>query len=291
MRPLFNKFLFFNCSLLLISSCSVKEFPAGKFQSTPIVADGNAIDWGLPLRFGNETGALQYAITNDKENLYISIASNDQNTQMKILRSGLKIYIDPKGKKGTDMYIAYPYQDEMDIHMGQRRIQNNDPNVMKKKMIMDADQFSTNGFINMENRIYDATDTSHIKVGMNFDSFNNLVLEAIIPLQYILDKPQFDKKAPNMSIGILVNNMGTQRPGGNGMRIGTEGMRGDGMNGGGMRGGGMNGGGMRGGGMRGGGMRGGGMNGGNYNNSMGNYNNAGKTTPIWYEFKLANQAN
>ena len=66
---------------------------------------------------------------------------------------------------------------------------------------------------------------------------------------------------------------------------------GDGMNGGGMRGGGMNGGGMRGGGMRGGGMRGGGMNGGNYNNSMGNYNNAGKTTPIWYEFKLANQAN
>ena len=35
-------------------NCSPKLAPQGLFKSTPVVADGNADDWTLPLRFSNE---------------------------------------------------------------------------------------------------------------------------------------------------------------------------------------------------------------------------------------------
>ena len=272
----------------LLTNCSPTNFPIGKFQSDPIVADGNASDWGLPLRFGNETGSLQYAITNDRENIYVSVASNDQATQMKMLRAGIKVYIDIKGKKSTDMGLVYPFKDQDELTNRRMGIRNANPNAMKEKMILDANIFSCFGFINMENRIYDLKDTSHIKIGMNYDAYNNLVFEAIIPLKNVLTIPITNTKAPSISVGIIVNNMGgdAQRPNASmaGMnRAEGGGMRGGGMGGGGMRGGGMGGGGMRGGSMGGGGMRGGSMGGGGYGNSG----------PIvnWYEFKLAYQPN
>jgi len=285
---------------IFFANCTPKEFPLGKFQETPIIADGDATDWGLPLRFGSETESIQYAITNDKENIYVSVASNNQVTQMRMLRAGIKIYIDSKGKKRNDVYLSYPFKEDINNDRSPRN--NNmasDPSLIKQKMIMDADLYSTTGFINMENKIYDVKDTSHVKIGMNFDIYNNLVFEAIIPLKNVLVNPIINKKSPSISIGVVVNNMmgsnrqmvgqGNRPEGGEGMGggmrgggMGGGGMRGGGMGGGGMRGGSMGGGGMRGGGMGGGGMRGGGMGGG------GNYNS--KPTINWYEFKLAYQA-
>lgn len=274
-------FLYFSIIALLASYCSPKEYPLGKYQNTAIIADGDATDWGLPLRFGNETGSLQYSITNDLENIYISVASSDQATQMKMLRSGINIFIDPKGKKSKDISLIYPFKESMNMPRGRNENGNSDRNAMKQKMIMDADIFSTKGFINMENRIYDLKDTSHIKVAMNFDIYNNLVFETIIPIKNVINVPIINKKAPSISVGIVINNMGGQRQGGSAGEMsryeGMGGMRG-GM-GGGMRGG------MRGG--MGGGMRGGSGMGGGMRSSMGGNNN----DPIsnWYQFKLAYQ--
>jgi len=293
-KSVYLSFLFF--TIMLFSNCSPKQYEIGRYQNDPILADGDASDWGLPLRFGSEEGSLQYSITNDKENFYISVATNNQQTQMSILRAGLKICFDPKGNKSTNMALIYPYKDPMEAGpRGRNENKKTDPNLIKQKMIMDADIFSTIGFMNMENRIYDLKDTSHFKVGMNFDKYNNLVFEAIVPVKNVITTPINFKKAPSISIGIIINNfaMGGARPNGGGegsnYRGGGEGMgggmRGGGMGGGGMRGGGggMGGGGMRGGGggMGGGGMRGGGMR------SGGDNNYANKQIVNWYQFKLA----
>jgi hypothetical protein len=281
---------------LLFSKCSPKEYPIGKFQSELIIADGDATDWGLPLRFGSEIGSLQYSITNDKENIYISVASSDQMTQMRMLRAGLKIYIDPKGNKSTDICLTYPYKDQMEAPRGRGENRNTDPNAMKQKMLLDADIFNTTGFVNMENRIYDLKDTSHFKIGINYDKYNNLVFEAIIPIKNVIANPINFKKAPSISVGIIVNNMnnfGTRTVNSNGgeaMRSGMGeggGMRG-GMGGGGMRGG-MGGGGMRGG-MGGGGMRGG-MSGGGMRSGGASYNDNNKQIANWHQFKMAFEAN
>jgi hypothetical protein len=273
--------------MVVFSNCSPKQYEVGKYQNDPIIADGDATDWGLPLRFGSEEGSLQYSISNDKENFYISVASNNQQTQMSILRAGLKIYFDPKGNKATDISLIYPYKDPMENNGPRVRNENKntDPNLIKQKMILDADIYTTTGFLNMENRIYDLKDTSHFKVGMNFDKYNNLVFEAIVPIKNVIATPINFMKPPSISIGIIINNLGGGggRPNGNGENANY---RGGGMSRGGM-GGGMGGG--TGGGMRGGGGGGrGGMRGGGAMQAGGSYTGS-KQIVNWYQFKLASE--
>ncbi len=284
--------------LLLIFSytaCSPKEYPVGNYQATTILADGNSKDWSLPLRFGAEDGLLQYNITNDKNNIYVSVATSDQATQMNILRLGIAVYFDTKGKTNKTVGLSFPANEASD---GDRRNfrpiagganKTADQLNFKKQILMDKDIFKAFGFINMDNRIYDVSDTSHIKMGINYDVSGNLVFEAIVPIKNIYDKNFTAQTAPSLSVGIVVNSSGmsprgTNNAGGeSGMRNGGGGMRG----GGGGMGGGMGGGGMRGGGgvgmgggrrSGGGGMRGGGANGGGY---------TPKNSANWYQFKLA----
>src|SRR5271156_1681862 len=84
---------------ILIASCSHQLAPVGHYQDTKITADGNTDDWGLPLRFSNAEHTVQYSVSNDKKNIYLCIVSDDQGTQMRILRTGVSIYFDPKGQK------------------------------------------------------------------------------------------------------------------------------------------------------------------------------------------------
>src|SRR5450432_2678486 len=59
---------------------SVKEWPSGQFK-----ADG-------------ETG-VQYAIDNDGKNLFLAMSIPNFRTQLKMMREGMSLYIDLKGKK------------------------------------------------------------------------------------------------------------------------------------------------------------------------------------------------
>jgi hypothetical protein len=275
-------------------NCSPKEYPLGNFQESPIVADGNSVDWSLPLRFGTEDGAMQYNITNDNNNIYISVATGDQATQMMILRSGISVYIDTKGKKDKSMGLSFPANENTEGDRNNRPRGNGgnktaDQSNFKKQLLMEKDIFKTFGFINMDNRIYDVSDTVAIKMGINYDAFGNLVFETIIPIKHIYNKSFTAKTSPSLSVGIVLNtnNRAENRPAGGGEGRSESGMGGGGMRGGGMGGGGMGGGGMRGGGGMGGmggGRRGGGSMGGA--RAGGGYSVA-KSVANWYQFKLA----
>jgi hypothetical protein len=82
--------------IIFIVSCSPQLAPVGHYQDTNIAADGNAEDWGLPLRFSNASHTFQYSVSNDKKNIYICILTNDPGTQLQMLRSGINIYFDTK---------------------------------------------------------------------------------------------------------------------------------------------------------------------------------------------------
>lgn len=298
----------------LLSNCSPKEYPLGNFQSSPVVADGSISDWSLPLRFGTEDGSMEYNITNDNQNIYISVATNNQATQMRILRAGINIYIDTKGKSDKSMGVLFPVradnlnnnyapnpaakEDNQNFTRGNNRRNNltgeTGPTAanQKKKLLMDNNIFKTFGFINMENNIYDLFDSTAIKMGVNYDQLNNLVIECVIPIKNITNKNFTASNAPSISVGIVLNNINMNR-GATAMGAGgrTGGMEGGGGIGGGRGGmGGGMGGGMRGGGGMGGGRGGGGMRGGA---GMGGQSMGGdrlglnKEVANWYKFKLA----
>ena len=95
-------------AILLLVGCSAKQYAVGNFQQSPIYVDGNSIDWGMPLRFGSQNGALQFNITNDNENVYVCVASSNKTTQMRMLRAGISIYVDVKGKESKSVGITFP---------------------------------------------------------------------------------------------------------------------------------------------------------------------------------------
>lgn len=262
-------------TVLFLVGCSPKLYPVGSFQSSPILVDGNAIDWELPLRFGSEKEALRYSITNDNENIYVCVASDFMPTQIRMLRAGIAIYVDVKGKEGKSMGVNFPFmgkkRNTAPVPMDKNQQSNlrkgnfNDENI-KKLALMEANMFKSFGFLNNANGIFELAAINPIKIGVNYDINDILIIEARIPIKIFYDKELNAQNAPNISVGVELNSI----PGG-------EANRGGQMGGGG--GGGMSRGGV--GGMSRGG--GGGMSRGNISGGAGN--------PVpsinWYPFKLA----
>ena len=94
------------CSIF--AGCGHKLAPLGHYQSTPVVADGQLNDWKQPLRFNYPNYPIQYNITSDEKALYICVATGDEETQLRMLRSGLTIWLDPKGEKDKTIGLFFP---------------------------------------------------------------------------------------------------------------------------------------------------------------------------------------
>ena len=257
--------------VLTFLGCSSKNYTVGTYQNVPISVDGNSADWEMPLRFGNTNGSLQYNITNDNEFVYVCIATSDENTKMRILRAGISIYIDINGKKNKLTGITYPIKE------------NQENNRSRKPNFTKSNSYKCFGFLNDVDGEYYLNANNVIKMSIDYDLNNNLVVEASIPIKSFYTKNLSTTTSPNISLGIVLNNLmsGFNPSRNNANRNYNMG----GMNGG-----------MRGGaGMRtGGGMRGGGMRGGSGMREGGNFSGIDRSglsdsNENWYQFKLAIQ--
>jgi uncharacterized membrane protein YgcG len=250
-------------TVLFLVGCSPKIYPVGKFQSSPIVIDGNAIDWELPLRFVSEKEGLRYSITNDNENIYVCVASDFMPTQMRMLRAGISIYVDIKGQEGKSMGVNFPFMDR-NQQSNLRKGNANNENI-KKLALTESNRYKSFGFLNNANGVYELAEINPIKMGVNYDINDILIIESKIPIKLFHDKELNAQNAPNISVGVELNSL----TGGQASRGGQMGGGGGGMRGG---GGGMSRGGV------GGGMRGANFSGG-----------PGISEPMinWYPFKLA----
>lgn len=239
---------------LYISSCSPKLAPQGHYQDTPVTADGKTDDWHLPLRFSNDKYTYQYNVTNDDKNIYICILSTDNTTQKRIMKNGMTIYFDRKGKKNKDMSLAFPIPKDDDDDMFNRYRERNgypvtpaDQDSTKNKMLKESNVFNTKGFINMENGQFGTDDPKNtIQVALRLNNNDSvLVYEAVVPLTIITGSGLTSKQASrNFSVGIELNAVpgqggggggGGYRPSMGGMRMGMGGMGMGGMRSGGGR--------------------------------------------------------
>jgi hypothetical protein len=78
-----------------------------KYVASSIKVDGRYDDWrDLPSTFLEEQKAV-VAISNDNQNLYLMFRTNDPRWVRTISRSGLTIYVDPKGGKKKDFFVRF----------------------------------------------------------------------------------------------------------------------------------------------------------------------------------------
>ena len=257
---------------LLCGGCLHKMAPDGHYQETPVVADGSAGDWSLPLRFSNESYTLQYNVTNDNKNIYICILSRDEGTAFRMLRAGMTVYFDPKGGEDETIGLHFPLRKQPDPDRVRLRsgapLTNHDNKNEKEELLLQSDFYGTTGFSGIENGQFGVADPkSPFQVAMKLNNQDSLlVYELVVPIKNVLGMDLNARtKKRNFSVGIILNAVqawGGNRNGGNRPSFGGGG-------------GGMH--------MSMGGGRGGGGGRRNYNGSN---NTVSKEETSWYKFRL-----
>ncbi|OIQ97456.1 hypothetical protein GALL_204660 [mine drainage metagenome] len=201
--------LFFFLVIIVFVSCTHNLAPQGQYQSSAIVADGNASEWEMPLRFANKYYTISYNITNDKKNIYIVVVSKDDEMEKRILRSGITIYFDPKGENNRKISLTYPERKAGVLNINPRngRPIINDTSNTKHAMVLKSDTYDVKGFYELQDGRFSVKDKrSKIQVGLKTDVDSGLVYEAVIPINYVLENGLTDKALKkNFSIGIVVH--------------------------------------------------------------------------------------
>lgn len=241
-----------------------------KLQPPPanIVIDGDIKEWGDSLRYYNAEKQLNFAIANDKDNLYMAIRISDRSEQFRILRSGITFSVDTKGKKKESFSLTFPLNVQSSTPTFDMRGENpaditqQDRDELMRERLTTLRGIKVVGFKEIEGDMITTSNTYGIQAAINYDANGELVCEAAIPLKFF----HADEIAKNeWAFNFKIN--GFKRPAGNAGGeqevVSGRGGRGGGGGFGGAGGGGTFGGGGRGGGRggRGGGMRGGGAGG------------------------------
>ena len=273
-------FLIASISLIFLLSCS-KEVTNSLWHNKDIIQEKESGDLETPLRFFDPKSRLQYTVLNDNENLYICVKAMEDQTQLKLMRSGLQIWIDSTGRSKKSINISYPLPGE-DSNTSSRQENkqgtNQDKNMFHNQFLLAHTDMMITGFKPPMNGLIPIENRFGIAVNIHWDSLGTMVYKARIPFHtfYHESLNAHDLKK-TFSITLIVPPLARNtngRNGSSGTRGGGGGMRG-GM-GGGMRGG-------MGGGM--GGMRGGGRSGGGYNS--GGSSNLSEETAIKLNLRLA----
>jgi len=232
----------------------------GTWQSEPIVIDGDSKDWPSPYPNYDAKAMVAYATSNDRRNLYITMETGDEMTQMKILKQGMTVSIDTNGKKDAEFSISYPLQNDnepMDVGKAGYGVKKGEQqHSLEKKMEQrisknaeGATQLSLDGFKGCNGGFMTTqTNPCGIKVIAKIDEYKELVWEAVIPFKALYNKDSLSEADAGRPISVCFAVKGFKHPeskssdgGGGGTGTGTgmnSSMRGGG---GGMGGGGRGG--------------------------------------------------
>ncbi len=199
------------CSILQSLSFLSQESTA-KWRAKPILIDGIANDWSLPLRFyGNETN-LFFAIANDSSNLFLCFQAKDEQTQLKINEAGMKIELKAKGKLKCDATIDFPLtvKKENTDPSAEHKKQKPDIEHLKTGYILQNVNLSVKGFATQKGLV-PIKDSAGINAAILWDNKNVMTYELRIPLTELFGTA-FSLKEVTKAITMKVIVNGFERP-------------------------------------------------------------------------------
>lgn len=257
---------------------SIKEWPAEK-----IITDG-------------ETG-LPYGIDNDNQNLYLVLEVPSFRTQMKMMRTGMDLYIDLKGKKKEGRGIEFPvknadnYSGIEDYATGRSEDASNDQQkkpdlkAIRMRMAINLVELKLFGFgdgpVEQQLKLPNSAN-----IAFAWDSSNVMYIEYQIPLSMLGDASSLNKKEIDLGWKINAVQMQTRENTGSSEESSTGGGEQSGGGGGGYSGRGSGGRGGGGYGGRGGGRSGGYSRGGNSSGQSGR-GNMMQEEKFWTKYTIA----
>lgn len=172
---------------------------------TAIKVDGDVTEWGDSLRYYNAETKLNYALSNDKDNIYIAIRINNAVQQKKVLASGITLTFDPKGKKKSTFTVTFP------IAQTNGAVGANGPGSPANQdealavSLTKLRQIKVTGFPDIESDVMSTSNTYGFRVVMKYDNKDgNLFYEAAVPLKFF---GSFNAEKDAWSFNLKVNGM------------------------------------------------------------------------------------
>ena len=252
-----NNTIFLAMSLLIFIGCTNIPLQESVSRSSDKIENKDH------LGILDSKSRLLYLVENDSEYIYLSIKTDYRPTQMRIMRNGVKIYIDKDGKKKKETFLHYP--------TGQQNIEFNrssygpgeNQEFDLNRILLNMPAFGN--WHNYEEDVFisDGKNINGIEVDVSVIEEDVLYYTAKIPLELI---GYIDSSIP--SLGLHIEG---QKLGGGGMQRSAQ-QSGD-------KGGGR-------GGMSGGGHSGGGMQGQRSGGNMEQMNEMSKPIDIWFRLIL-----
>ncbi|MES1221288.1 MAG: hypothetical protein ABUT20_37655 [Bacteroidota bacterium] len=179
--------------------------------------DGLTNEWPSS-KFETDLGTdIRYAVDNDATNLYMAIDIRNEGIQMKILKMGMNMYIDLKGKKKESRGITFPIkeekkEDETKPAAQEERVDRSTPQqkmqakkVMRSSMALHLVYMKIFGFEGSPSQDQGISMPASVNVAFSWDSLDVLHIEYLVPLKMLGDISSLDKK--EISIGWKLNGM------------------------------------------------------------------------------------
>lgn len=182
-----NKALIAGAGLIAGLLCQVnakaQDSESNKWVPANIKIDGQATEWPKPLQFYNNDTKLFYTIANDKDTLYVIVSVPDRQSQMKIMKSGLTVSVNPSGKKKGGASLTFPLTAEAtpppDVPQeSQQKVAEE----WKKQILANVKEIKVDGFTGVTDGNIPVNNQYGIRTASSFDGTGNLVCEMAIPL-------------------------------------------------------------------------------------------------------------
>jgi hypothetical protein len=204
--------------LILVTTAShaQKFILSSLWRDSVIAVDGSPDDWDQPYRYFDSKSKLQYSIVNDTKYIYVSVKTNDPKAQMKIMRAGMDVWFDTKGKKKEMAIIHFPLKTDPKLDMNpdpsdpeQQTVEKPDIKKMRLDWSTSGKDIHTQGFKDIPVSITQADSTKYgIQAAIDWDRYDNMTYELKVPFSaFYKDQLAPADTVKPITIGIKANAM------------------------------------------------------------------------------------
>ena len=196
----------FSLVILSIVGCSpAAQLCMSTWPDKPVVVDGDATEWGIPLRLYDSYTKLNFAISNDDSTLYYCIRITNEGEEARGYGAGMQVWIDTTGKNQQQVGVQFPFPQIVgnSNKMSGGRGNTDTSNTGKIGGTGKLDEMRLVGFKYPIGGITPAVNAYGINVKLLRDNNNVTIYEAAIPLRTFY-KPQLTSADNGKTFGMTI---------------------------------------------------------------------------------------
>ncbi len=160
--------------------------------------DGDITEWKKDKFETDKETEILFAVDHDANNLYLALKVPSQQTQMKLMRGGMSLFIDKKGKRREGTGVQFPFKNDSNPFEGG----NFDPKAVREKLMPGMIFLRTFGFDD-EDKTQLITQQNGVNIAFDWDESDVMYIEYQVPMS-LLGKPA-DLNGKAIAVGWKIN--------------------------------------------------------------------------------------